>query len=181
MSDIPPASKENQQAPEESFEELLSAEQEFLHLLIRTIGVSRSDSHDVLQEANIYLIQNSSKFELGTNFRAWASQVVRYRCLSYFRAQKRRPMTNLSEQVLDLITQEVCEQYEETQRQLDRLEDCLAKLAPEQSTTLRAIYTDGLSLKEYANQTKKSHAAVRKTVSRLRQLLKQCIESYEKS
>ncbi|WP_435692340.1 sigma-70 family RNA polymerase sigma factor [Rubritalea sp.] len=169
-----PLSQNNSEAPR--FEQLLAGEQGFLHALIRSLGVPSSDSADVLQAANIYLIENVEKFEAGTNFRAWAAQVTRYRCLNYFRTEKRRPMVNLSEQALDLITEEVCRQYDETAQQLSHLDQCLKKLPPEHSSLIHAIYTEGQSLKDYANAQKKSHSAVRKTISRVRQLLKDCIE-----
>lgn len=160
-----------------SFDQLLADEQGFLHALIRSLGVPSSDSSDVLQAANIYIIENADKFTLGTNFRAWAAQVTRYRCLNYFRSQQRRPMLNLSEQAMDLITEEACRQYDETERQLKHLEHCLSKLPLEHSSLIHAIYTEGLSLKEYARVFKKSHSAVRKTISRVRLALKNCIES----
>lgn len=172
-----PSSEEGNEASTHStFEQLLAQEQDFLRLLIRTIGVAPSDAHDVLQETNIYLINNSANFELGTNFRAWASKVARYRCLQYFREQKRRPMVNLSEQAIDLITEEVCEQYEETERQLRKLNLCIDKLPLEHAEMLNATYKQGLSLKDYAKNTRKSHMAVRKTMSRVRHALKECIE-----
>ncbi|GAA5494464.1 hypothetical protein Rhal01_00625 [Rubritalea halochordaticola] len=170
-----PEDSSTDSAPE-TFDQLLAQEQEFLRLLIRTIGVSPSDANDVLQEANIYLINNATQFELGTNFRAWASKVVRYRCLQYFRDQKRRPMINLSEQAIDLITEEVCEQYEETERQLRKLNLCIDKLPADHADMLKANYHDGMTLKDYAKIHKKSHMAVRKTMSRVRHALKDCIE-----
>ncbi|MFC5050879.1 sigma-70 family RNA polymerase sigma factor [Rubritalea spongiae] len=170
-------SSASENPPEElCFSQLLAGEQGFLHALIRSLGVPSSDSADVLQAANMYLIENADKFETGTNFRAWAAQVTRYRCLNYFRSQKRRPMVNLSEQALDLITEEVCRQYDETAQQLSHLDQCLKKLPFEHASLIHAIYTEGQSLKEYAHSHKKSHTAVRKTISRVRQLLKDCIE-----
>lgn len=167
---------DSEQSAHATFEQLLAQEQDFLRLLIRTIGVPPSDASDVLQEANIFLINNASQFELGTNFRAWTSKVVRFRCLQYFRAQKRRPMVNLSEQAIDLITEEVCEQYEETERQLKKLNHCIEKLPLEHAELLHATYRDGISLKDFAKNTRKSHMAVRKTMSRIRHALKDCIE-----
>lgn len=161
----------------ETFSELITREQGFLEALVRTIGVPPSDAPDVLQAANLYLVENQAKYQPGTSFRAWAAQVVRYRCLNYFRERKRRPLVNISEQVLDLIAEELVGQFDETEAQLDRLQQCLAKLPAEHRELLAAVYGAGNSLKEYAAHTRKSHAAVRKTISRIRQTLKACIES----
>jgi RNA polymerase sigma-70 factor, ECF subfamily len=139
--------------------------------------VPASDVHDVLQDANLYLVKNQGNYRPGTNFRAWAAQVVRYRCLIYFRARKRRPMINLSEQALDLIAEEVIDQFDESEAQWRRLRHCLAKLPVEHRDLVAATYSGELSLKDYAAKSNKSHAAVRKTISRVRQILKSCIEN----
>ena len=161
----------------EGFDACISTNQKFIEVLVRTLGVPASDVHDVLQDANLYLVKNQGNYRPGTNFRAWAAQVVRYRCLIYFRARKRRPMINLSEQALDLIAGEVIEQFDESEVQLRRLQHCLAKLSVEQRDLLAATYSSELSLKDYAAKTHKSHTAVRKTISRVRQMLKSCIEN----
>lgn len=163
-------------SPLSDFDSLIAREQDFLKALVRTIGVPPSDVLDVLQDANLYLVDNQGKFRPGTNFRAWASQVVRYRCLNYFRARHSRPIINISEQVLDLIADELVAQFDENEAQLARLHHCLAKLPVEHRRLLAAVYGDGDSLKLLATRTRKSHAAVRKTISRLRQNLKSCIE-----
>lgn len=163
--------------PRDGFDEHIAREQGFLEALVRTIGVPPSDAPDVLQAANLYLVESRDRYRPGTNFRAWAAQVVRYRCLSYFRERKRRPMVNISEQVLDLLADELVEQFDETEAQLERLGHCLAKLPDEHRDLLAAVYGGGRSLKEHATRTHQSHAAVRKTISRVRQSLKSCIEA----
>lgn len=163
------------------FEALLASEQEFMVALVRTLGVPSADVPDVVQAANLYLVENNDRFEIGTNFRAWVAQIVRYRSLSYFREKKRRPMVNLSEQALDLITQEVITQFDETEAELQRLEDCMGKLPEAQRELLHWVYREGRSLKDIAKSHKQSHAAVRKTISRVRAQLKDCIESQRPS
>lgn len=166
---------------EKNFSQLLTAEQEFLRALIRTIGVPASDVPDVLQDANLYLVENQTKYLTGTNFRAWAAQVVRFRSLNYFRTKKRRPMVNLSEQALDLIAGEIVLRFDENHARLQKLGQCLAKLPDDQRELLNSVYAKGNSLKDLARAKRCSHAAMRKTVSRIRQILKACIESQPES
>ncbi|MCH7229123.1 sigma-70 family RNA polymerase sigma factor [Haloferula sp. A504] len=161
---------------EKSFNQLLTGEQEFLRALLRTIGVPASDVADVLQDANVYLIANQAKYLPGTNFRAWAGQVARFRSLNYFRSKKRRPMVNLSEQALDMIVEEVVLRFDENHARLQKLGHCLSKLSDDQRQLLDAVYAKGTSLKDLARAKRCSHAAMRKTVSRIRQTLKACIE-----
>lgn len=172
-----PSSPEGRNAPLNGFDSLISHEQRFLLALIRTIGIPVSDAPDVLQSANLYLLENRAKYRPGTNFRAWAARVVRYRCLNYFRERKRRPIVNISEQALDLMADELVDQFDETEAHLERLRYCLGRLTDEHRALLTAVYGAGHSLKEHAAHTRKSHTAVRKTISRIRQTLKSCIES----
>jgi len=167
----------SQFSKEKSFSEFLTEEQEFLRALIRTIGVASSDVMDVLQDANVYLVTNQSKYLPGTNFRAWAAQVVRFRCANYFRRIKRSPMVNLSEEVLDLIAGETALRFGENHARLEYLGECLAELPEKQRQLLAVVYAKGSSLKALAQAQNTSHAAMRKTVSRIRQALKACIQS----
>lgn len=169
--------KIQQSSKEVPFADLLAGEQEFLRALIRTIGVPASDTMDVLQDANVYLISNQTKFLQGTNFRAWSAQVVRYRCLNYFRANKRSPMTNLSEEVMDLIAGEAALRFNEHNARLDFLGQCLAELPKLQRQTLEAVYAQGRSLKALAHAKKTSHSAMRQSITRIRQALRSCIQS----
>ena len=161
----------------EEFNRLLTVEQDFLRALVRTIGVPASDVCDVLQDANLYLVENQTKYLPGTNFRAWAAQVVRFRSLNYFRSKKRRPMVNLSEQALDLIAGEVVLRFDENHDRLQKLDQCLAKLPVDQRQLLHSVYAKGILLADLARAQRCSHAAIRKTISRIRHALKSCIES----
>lgn len=171
-----PGERDDQASPE-AFDSLLASEQGFLLALIRTIGVPPLDAPDVLQTANLYLVEKRDRFRPGTDFRAWATQVVRFRCLGYFRERKRRPMVNISEQALDLVAAELAGHFDEAEAQLARLQDCITKLPAEHRDLLGAAYHDDVSLKDYAARTHKTHSAVRKTLSRIRQTLKACIEA----
>ena len=166
----------DQGSEDASFRGCIAREQEFLLALIRTLGVAPSDVPDVLQETNLYLVQNQDQYVPDTNFRAWAARVARFRCLNYFRERKRRPMVNLSEQSIDLLTDECVRGFDETNAKLGRLEQCMKALDSGQRSLLAQTYGARLSLKEIAQRERKSHTAVRKTISRIRQLLRDCIE-----
>lgn len=160
-----------------SFSELITREQDFLLALIRTIGVPRSDAGDVLQDANLYLIENQEKYEAGTNFRAWAAQVVRYRTLGYFRSKGRSKMTYISDEAIDSVVAETVDGFDLMEARLPQLRHCMKKLDGDQAELLRSVYTSSSTLKELAALGGQSHSAVRKTVSRIRQKLKLCIEN----
>ncbi len=86
-------------------------------------------------------------------------------------------MVNLSEQALDLIAGETALRFDENHARLERLGHCLAKLPEDHRQLLEAVYAKGRSLKDLARTKRCTHAAMRKTISRIRQTLKACIES----
>ena len=170
--------KQSSEAGSAAFSQLLILEQEFLRALIRTIGVAPSDVADVLQDANLYLVENQSKFVPGTNFRAWAAQVARYRCMNYFRTRKNRPMVALSDEILEMITTEVVDTFDDFRIRSKGLQHCMSKLPEDQRELLAKVYGQNESLKEVAEQQGASYVAVRKTISRIRHALRNCIRKW---
>ena len=136
-----------------------------------------SDVPDVLQEANLYMVEHQENFIPGTNFRAWAAQVLRFRILQYFRQSSHRNLSHLSEEALEAIAVEAAGHYDTIEPRLQRLNQCLKRLTPGQTQLLSAVYSTGKNLKELAKEAGQSHVALRKTISRIRILLKQCIEN----
>lgn len=159
------------------FDRELVMQQSFLASLIRTLGVPASDTNDLLQSTNLYLLENRHLYQDGTNFRAWAAQVARYRCMNFFRNRSTRPTVELNEESAAAVTEELMQSHEETEEQMRHLRDCLKKLTRSQLQLVRAVYESGVSLKDYAISSHISHEAARKMISRIRIQLKECVES----
>lgn len=159
------------------FNEAITHEQDFLRALARMIGVPDSDVGDVLQETNLYLVQNQSDFVPGTNFRAWAAKVLRYRCMSYFRSVKRSKTVNLSGETLEIIIMESMMKFDVIQTRMERLRTCMNQLNAQQLQLLLSVYIEGKNLKQLAKASDQSHTALRKSISRIRLMLKKCIQN----
>ena len=64
--------------------ELTQAQQSLLSYIYRRVA-NRDQAQEVLQQTNLVLCRKADKFELGTNFNAWAVTMARYQILSHRR------------------------------------------------------------------------------------------------
>ena len=72
-------------AGSEEFVRELTNHQSSMLGYIRSLAPGGSGARDLLQEVNITLWQKRDSFELGTNFKAWAFQTIRYHILNHRR------------------------------------------------------------------------------------------------
>jgi len=130
---------------------------------------------EAIQETAVYVCNHWADFTPGTNFAAWARTVARLRCLEIIGREKRQ------HRIAGAMAPAVGEGAwdEGGERSADRkraLTECLQKL-PRQYTPLLAMkYRQGLDGPAIAGALNKSIEAVYMTLSRVRRLLKECIE-----
>src|SRR5688572_23735554 len=80
--------KENpnsEDADSQEFVRELTNHQSSMLAYVRSLAPGNSGARDLLQEVNITLWQKREAFELGTNFKAWAFQTIRYHILNHRR------------------------------------------------------------------------------------------------
>ena len=71
------------------FVQLLTENQRNLHRFIHSLLLNKEDVEEVLQETNLVLWRVSDQFEIGTNFRAWASTVALNQVRAFIKKRKR--------------------------------------------------------------------------------------------
>lgn len=178
---------DNLSTPDANLEEseLANTLQEFVTLLTKNQSRIRSfivalmpgnpDVGDVLQETNLVLWKSRDRFQPGTNFRAWAFTVARLEILHYRARTKRSNRILLSEELLDLITEEM-PKTDDHETYLNALETCKAKLPEKQRELITVRYHPDHSLEQLAQQTGRKASALRVALLRIRTTLRQCIE-----
>ena len=80
MTDEPSSASDS-----EDFVKELTNHQSSMLAYIRSLAPGGSGARDLLQEVNITLWQKRESYELGTNFKAWAFQTIRYHLLNHRR------------------------------------------------------------------------------------------------
>lgn len=158
------------------FEDLLAGMQGPLRTYIRSLLGPDAEADDVLQETNLFLVERWTDFQPGTSFKAWSFRVAYFKALACRRDRIRRDRVEFSESTLHRIAQRGAERYGQTEERHAALEHCLARMRPSDRALLAVRYTKGFSLTEHARRLRKSPAAVHKAISRLRLVLKQCVD-----
>jgi len=132
-----------------------------------------ADADEILQETNVRLWNERSKFARGTDFGAWACTIAHFEILNY-RNRLKRDRVLFTDQFLDVVASEM--ENDDTAARYGALEKCIEKLSATNAQMLRAFYQPGAVGKDVAVQFARSVEALYKAMSRIRKVLHDCIQ-----
>lgn len=171
MADI---TEDRSEMGDESFVQLLTAEQ---FNLLRYISILLGDpdaANNVLQDTNMVLWRKSAEFQRGSNFSAWARQVAYWQIRAYVRDEKRDRHVFSEEVIAQLADQTADEDFDPEVRV--SLRHCLQLVSKPNLRLLQKRYEEGLSIAALAEQCGKTQSAVRVGLLRIRRALLKCIQ-----
>lgn len=158
------------------FVRLLTNHQASLRSYIISLMPGMQGASDVLQETNVILWEKRHKFEIGTNFIAWAYAIARFEVMNHRRKLSKQGVPMLS----DAITQELAEKSIETSNEFNQrltaLQQCLSRLSDDQQRLVEHRYYSDENLDFLARQTGRSCESLRVSLHRIRAALRRCIE-----
>ncbi len=159
----------------QEFLELLTHHDRVLGVYVYSLVPARHDADDILQQTKMILWRCFDQFETGTNFLAWARKTAFHQVLTH-RRQKKREAAPLSDDILELLHDEVARLSESSDRRRDALHTCVAKLpaAHRQLVTLR--YYEDMEIEGVAERIRSTAGAVYRALSRIRMSLLSCVE-----
>lgn len=160
--------------PAEEFVFLLARHERLLGAYVMTMVPHPQDADDILQEAKVVMWRHFSSFQPGTNFAAWARKIAFHQVLA-FRKRRHRDRLDFSEEFLSAVSEEIERGAERLEQRERLLHDCVAKLPSDQRETLHLRYQEGLSLEEMAARLQRSVGALYRQLSRMRQVLHDCV------
>lgn len=154
---------------------LIARHQAVLHSFIISLMPGMDGVDDVLQETNLVMWEKRGAFEEGTNFRAWACQIARFKVM-----KQRSKMANLGQCVLDEDLAEMlaaeCEVgVEELDVRMEALRKCLGRLPDKERELVEHRYFTESGLDEFAAKRGQTVETLRVTLFRIRAALKKCI------
>tara|TARA_R110002049_G_scaffold79322_1_gene202086 strand:- start:324 stop:863 length:540 start_codon:yes stop_codon:yes gene_type:complete len=149
-----------------------------LRLYVQSLLPGDSSAHDVTQQANATLWKKRADFTPGTNFKAWAFSVARYEVLNYRKQQARDARLGLvfSDELLDVMTDELSQATDDLDQRQQVLRQCLDKLRPTDKDLILSRYFKSETLQDFAQQVGRSVGGLKVTLHRLRNSLQTCIE-----
>lgn len=148
-----------------------------LRAYVMSILPHSSACDDVVQETCLFLWESRAECREDTNLKAWAFKVAWFKALACRRDMQREKVVYFSEDVLHDIAEAAAEEAMDVDVRMLALRACLAKLPAAELKLLKLKYIEGGSLTEHALQAGWKPNRVQKTLSRLRLVLRGCIES----
>jgi len=164
--------------PEDSAEFVtqLTSHQTVMLAYIRSLAPGGAGARDLLQEVNLTLWQRRGSFELGTNFKAWAFQTIRYHLLNHRRRLVASGWLVFDDDLLERVAPELEAETGELGEGQVGLGQGVERLRPQDRDLLHHRYASGSSLSAYAAATRRSAGTLKALLFNLRTVLRRCIE-----
>lgn len=159
----------------EEFIELLTEAQPAVFAYVCSLCHDPTLAKDVLQETNVTLWRKAADFEPGTGFTAWACRTAYFHLLNLRRKQRREQLV-FEEDVFDYLAERQEERAADSDRRLEALRNCIAKLPPNQRDLVDRRYRPGASVQAIARDDGKTEGAISQALFRIRSALQRCIE-----
>ena len=141
---------------------------------VLTLVPNYSDAEDILQESAQIMWKKFDNFQEGTNFLAWARQIIRFKVLNYYRTVKKE--FSLDEEILDRISTESIKASKYANERKAALTGCMSKLPGTDLELIKLRFHESLSVQEIARQSSQSAHTLYKRISRIYVLLQNCIQ-----
>jgi RNA polymerase sigma-70 factor (ECF subfamily) len=162
-------------SPNGEFVQLFTHHQRRLFLYILSQVSNPVEAEEILQETNVVIWSKSSKFQSGTNFLAWVSQIANFEVMKH-RTRRRREKLVFSDEFLETVAQTILERSEELEMRRAALADCLEKLRPKDRVLIEQRYAPGERGKHLAEQIGRPANSVYQSLGRIRRTLLECIQ-----
>ena len=153
----------------------IARHQAALHAYIISLMPGMDGVDDVLQETNLVLWEKRKTFEPGTNFRAWACAIARFKVMGHRRKLAQLGFRLLDDELAGQLAEECEAEPEEFDERLRALGKCLGRLQEKERSLIEHRYFSDSTLDEFAAQSGRPVDSLRVTLFRIRAALKKCI------
>jgi RNA polymerase sigma-70 factor (ECF subfamily) len=153
----------------------LSSERE-LFRYVSVLVPSIEDAAEIVQEAALQLWKKFDDFDVSQPFTPWACRfglIVAHQWM----ARRQRWAAILEPENAERLLSRRAELMPDFDRRFAHLESCIEKLTPEQRSLLQGYYWAGDEIVVLAHKSEQSVEAIYKSLQRIRQKLRTCIEA----
>ncbi len=177
IDDLETALEKVRRGERDAFEEVIRHCHVPVRALISAMVHDRDDADDLAQQTFVFAYQHIDGYRPGTNFLAWLKAIARNNVLDYL---KRRGQQAANRE--RFLREEIARRAGELagpgviDPRLEMLRQCVQGLDSRQRILLRQAHDRSFTLDELARRLRRSAAALRKQISRLYEVLRQCID-----
>ncbi|MEY2599724.1 MAG: polymerase sigma factor SigM [Verrucomicrobiota bacterium] len=144
----------------------------FVHALVRDHATAK----DVLQETALVLFRRFSEYDGTRPFLAWALGIARFQTLGVKR-DAMRSLVTFDEELFTRFTETWAEVAPATTDRAAALQSCLGRLAAHARRLVRLRYFEDCDAEEIGRQLGSTGPAVRIALKRVRDQLRQCVQT----
>jgi RNA polymerase sigma-70 factor (ECF subfamily) len=155
------------------FSDLLTEVQPRLYAFIFGLIPNKPTAEDVLQETNKILCEKADTYDPGKQFSAWAFTIARYQILAATTKHKRNRLV-FSPDLVESLADDLEEELVDYDKQRKKLKACLPLLKPRVATVMRMKYTDGMRIKDIADELNLKESNISAILQRARKTLEKC-------
>ncbi len=155
------------------FVRLLTVHQADIYVYLRSLVLDPDEASEILLDTNLVLWEKREQFEIGTNFRAWAFQIARYKLLQH-QARRQRACVCFSDALVDELVLHTAAE-EAPARWIDDLRRCIAALPSRDRELIGRRYAPRATCQSVAEAVGRPVRWVYKAISRIRKSLWDCV------
>ena len=171
---------ENQETPtdHEAFLRLFTRFEGNLRAFVASLLPTWEGVDEVMQESSIVLWRKFAQFDQSaeSRFLDWAFMIARYEVLKY-RRRRATDRLRFSEDVFELLATTAASVTATQDERLRLLGECVANLEPAQLELAKAVYKDGIAIKDVAEKVGRSPTGLYKALARIRNRLATCVQT----
>jgi len=136
-------------------------------------------SDDIFQDTIVEILENAERVQGAGNFLLYAKGIARNMVLRHWRDKKKLPVTT-DQSVLEILADAASEEtpQEAWHREKIGLRHCLDKLPEPRRKLFVLRYGRNLKGDQLAKEAGVNISSLRTTLARIRQLLRECIDSF---
>lgn len=162
--------------PNEQLVGLLLKYHKRIYGFILTLVPNLSDAEDILQESALVMCRRFREFQSGTSFLAWALTIARNQIYSYRKKQFGHSKLQFNDEVTSELVNFAAEKIQSMDKRIHALEECLQKLNQADKKIIEHRYEAGTKIREIARQCGRPEQGLYKSIARIHNLLRLCVE-----
>lgn len=159
----------------EQFVRLFADNHRRIYAFIASLVMNRTWAEEIFSETSVVLWREFHRFELGTDFPAWACTVAMNQ-VRRFRRENQRDAMIFSDGILDKVAADWQTAQAEQNVRLSALTLCMSKLRDADRALVEKCYGGTGSFKQIASDLGRPADSVYQSLSRIRKQLFDCIE-----
>jgi RNA polymerase sigma-70 factor (ECF subfamily) len=161
----------------EAFSRVIQACHVPVRALLAVLIHDRDEADDLAQQTFVFAFEHLQQYQPGTRFLAWLKAIARNLAMDYVKRRSQRQASQerflraeISRRSADLAGAEALE------ARLELLQDCVRRLPEAQRSFLKLAHDRASTLDALSRRMQRSAPALRKQISRLYELLRQCMD-----